>query len=79
MRLIEAAERLFIRKGFDEHPSRRSRIRLVIREALSTPGAVQELGAGKPAIVQIERNGLFIYIEWEPQHLPKAVPGRGRQ
>ena len=54
-------------------------IRLVIREALSTPGAVQELGAGKPAIVQIERNGLFIYIEWEPQHLPKAVPGRGRQ
>ena len=70
---------MFIRKGFDEHPSRRSRIRLVIREALSTPGAVQELGAGKPAIVQIERNGLFIYIEWEPQHLPKAVPGRGRQ
>jgi serine protease Do len=44
-------------------------------------GAVQELGVGKPAIVQIELNGLFFYIERELDQpdLPKAAPGRGRR
>jgi S1-C subfamily serine protease len=44
-------------------------------------GAIQELADGKPAVVQIERNGLFIYLEREVEKrgLLKAEPGRGRR
>ena len=43
-------------------------------------GAIQGLTAGKPAVVQIERNGLFLYMEREVENLGivKAQPSRGR-
>jgi serine protease Do len=44
-------------------------------------GAIQELAGGKPAVVEIERNGVFLYIEREldKQGLSKAAPGRSRR
>jgi serine protease Do len=44
-------------------------------------GAIQELTDGKPAVVEIERNGLFFYIEREVEGpgVLKAEPGRGRR
>jgi S1-C subfamily serine protease len=44
-------------------------------------GAIKELTSGKPAVVQIERNGLFLYLEQDVEKggLLKAEPDRGRR
>jgi len=35
-------------------------------------GAIHEAAGGKPAVVQIERSGQFLYIEWEMEERPSA-------
>ena len=44
-------------------------------------GAITELASGKPAVVQIERNGLFLYLEQdvEKSGLLSVDPSRGRR
>ena len=62
---------------------------------LSVPdlrAAIHELKDGKPAVLQIERNGRFLYIEWDVEkqslesltdqagkHVSEAEPGRDRR
>ena len=44
-------------------------------------GAIKELASGKPAVVQIERNGLFLYLEQDVDEggLLKAERGLGKR